>query len=138
ARCEGRSDASASLERTDQGTIRVQWQDGIVPQLAEYEVGDPDKVTPFPDLPEQTLPNEPGLWKALADASQSAAREGIRYALDRIQLRGSTGSIVATDGKQLLLQAGFRFPWTEDVLIPSTPVFACPELAADLPVCVGR
>ena len=51
ARCEGRSDAPVSLERTDQGTIRVQWQDGIVPQLAEYEAGEPDKVTPFPDLP---------------------------------------------------------------------------------------
>lgn len=31
ARFEGRSDAPVSLERTDQGTVRAQWQDGIVP-----------------------------------------------------------------------------------------------------------
>jgi hypothetical protein len=137
-RCEGRSDAPVSLKRTDQCTIRAQWQDGVVPQLAEYEAGDPEELTPFPDPPEQTLPNEAGFWKALADASQSAARQGIRYALDHLQLQGRTGSIVATDGKQLLLQTGFHFPWTEDVLIPSTPVFACPELPADIPVVVGR
>jgi hypothetical protein len=138
ARFEGRNDAFVSLERTDQGAIRAQWQDGIVPQLAEYEAGDPEKATPFPDPPEQTFSNEPGLWKALAEASQSAEREGVRYALYRIQLRGRTGTIVATDGRQLLLQKGFRFPWTEEVLIPSTPVFACPELPQDVPVLVGR
>ena len=108
------------------------------PQSAEYEIGDPEKLAPFPDTPEQTLPNEPGFWKALADASQSAAREGSRYALDRIQLRGSSGTLVATDGKQLLLQRGFRFPWTDEVLIPSTQAFACPVLPADVPVRVGR
>lgn len=138
ARFEGRSDSPVSLERTEQGMIRAQWQDGIVPQLADYEAGDPEKLTPFPDLPEQMLPNGPGLWKALADATQSAAREGLRYALDRLQLRGHTGTMVATDGRQLLLQKGFRFPWTEDVLLPSSPVFACPELPDDLPVSVGR
>lgn len=138
ARFEGRSDSPVTLERTDQGTIVAQWQDGIVPQVAEYEAGDPEKVTQFPDLPEETLPNEPGFWKALSDATQSAARQGQRCALDHLQLRGRTGSVVATDGRQLLLQSGFRFPWPEDVLIPSSPVFGCPELPRDTPVAVGR
>jgi hypothetical protein len=138
ARFEGRSDALVSLEHTEQGMIRAQWQDGMVPQLADYEAGDPEKLTPFPDPPEQTLTNEPGVWKALSEASQSAAHDGIRYAVDRIQLRGHTGTIVATDGRQLLLQSGFHFPWTEELLIPSSPVFACPELPANIPVQVGR
>jgi hypothetical protein len=65
-------------------------------------------------------------------------REAIRYAVDHIQLRGKTGEIVATDGRQLLVQSGFEFPWQQNLLVPRNLVFGCGELSADAPVLVGN
>lgn len=58
--------------------------------------------------------------------------------MQKIQLRGGTGDIVATDGKQLLIQSGFALPWKEDVLVPAMSVFACRELPQDGPVTLGK
>jgi hypothetical protein len=82
--------------------------------------------------------NPPGFLQALAEATKSAAPEGLRYAVDHIQLRGPSGQMIATDGRQLLVQSGFQFPWTDDVLIPCTGAFACRELPGDLPVSMGK
>src|SRR5262249_49385637 len=75
---------------------------------------------------------------ALAAASRTATPEPVRFHTHRLQLRGKTGVIVATDGRQLLLQSGFHFPWAEDLLVPATPVFGCKELGQGLPVEIGR
>lgn len=77
-------------------------------------------------------------WKALADGSACAATESLRYSIEKLQLRGKSGEIVATDGRQLLIQSGFRFPWKDDVLIPNTTLFASRDLAIDSAVRVGR
>jgi hypothetical protein len=53
-------------------------------------------------------------------------------------LRGTTGSIAATDGRQVLLQGGFSFPWAGDVLVRRSPVFACRDLPRDRPISIGR
>jgi tetratricopeptide (TPR) repeat protein len=55
---------------------------------------------------------------ALADASQITDPESSRYALGCIQLQGTSGKMAATDGRQILLQSGFTFPWQEDLLLP--------------------
>ena len=102
----------------------------------EYDGQHPD-LPAFPDVPQSTLSNEPGFLKALADATQSAAKAAIRYAVNNLQLRGKSGDIVATDGLQLLVQSGFQFPWTEDVLIPASPVFGCREIPQDVTVAIG-
>jgi hypothetical protein len=68
----------------------------------------------------------------------TSEREAIRYAVDHIQLRGRSGEIVATDGRQLLVQSGFEFPWQDDLLIPRNLVFGCDELPGDTPVLVGK
>lgn len=70
--------------------------------------------------------------------SACADRETVRYALDHLQLRGTSGEIVATDGRQVLRQGGFSFPWTDDVLVPALGVFGCKELPQDEPVGIGR
>ena len=44
----------------------------------------------------------------------------IRYATNCVKLCGSGGKIVATDGRQMLVQSGFSFPWEDDLLVPST------------------
>jgi hypothetical protein len=60
------------------------------------------------------------------------------YSLTQVQVRGKAGQVVATDGKQLLVQGGFPFPWSEDVLVPRVPAFGLRELAGESPVEVGR
>src|SRR5205807_2942578 len=55
-----------------------------------------------------------------------------------VQLRGKPGKIVATDGKQMLSQEGFSFPWDDDVLIPALSVFGCRELVGYGPITIGR
>ena len=62
----------------------------------------------------------------------------MRFALQRLQLRGRTGEVVATDGKQLLVQGGFEFPWAEDILVTRVAAFGCRELGRDTPVEVGK
>jgi hypothetical protein len=69
---------------------------------------------------------------------QTAARDRGRYAIDCVQLRGSTGQIVATDACQLLVQEGFSWPWTGDVLIPRTRIFESPELASPPAIELGQ
>ena len=53
----------------------------------------------------------------------AAATSQVRYALTCIQLRGSKGEAVGSDGRQLLIVRGLAFPWTDDVLVPRTRLF---------------
>jgi hypothetical protein len=78
------------------------------------------------------------LLRALRDASATAANDAVRYAVNNVQLRGKQGKIIATDGKQLLVQQGFQFPWDDDVLVPASSVFGCKELANYGPISIGR
>jgi hypothetical protein len=71
-------------------------------------------------------------------AVRTTAPEGYRTALTRLLLRGKPGEIVATDGRQLLIQGGFRFGWPEDVLVPRLPVFGHRDLTFTDPARLGR
>ena len=80
-----------------------------------------------------------GFLTVLDEACRTAGKEpGGRFALTRIQLRGKRGDVVATDGRQLLVQGGFRLPWSDDVLVPRTSVFSCREFACHEEVLLGR
>lgn len=134
--CEGKSDEPVTIESSDQQTL-VHWRDGSIPQLVQY---------PVPDLPEQGFPPEPEQWtenparllKALADACQTTDPESVRFALGSIQLEGEPGKIVATDGRQLLIQSGYRFDWAGEILVPANRLYGCRLLPDDQPVFVGR
>jgi len=67
-------------------------------------------------------------------ASQSEFALGV----NRIQLRGGSGQIIATDGKQLLVQDGFPFPWPDDVLVPRLSVFGHRDVPFDGTMRIGR
>ena len=82
--------------------------------------------------------NPPELLEALAEATETGTPDSTRYALDMIQLQGTRGQIVATDGRQLLVRSGYRFRWPDDLLIKGRPIFACRALPRDQPVEVGR
>jgi hypothetical protein len=80
----------------------------------------------------------PGFVQALADACRSAAQLDSSYFLTNIQLQGTQGVIVATDGRQLLSQSGWPLPWPEEVLVPASSVFACKELSDAGAVAIGK
>ena len=89
-------------------------------------------------MPETFAENPPGCLQALADAGETCDPDSTRYALGHLQLRGEQGSIGATDGRQLLVQSGFMFPWEGDLLIPeaeSSPARNSPGIQS---VLVGQ
>jgi len=135
ADCEGRRDAPVHMEERD-GRIVAQWQDGQVPQIVQYdaETANPD----WPTMPERLAENPADLLRALHDAGQTSDSGSIRFALGCLQLQGAAGKIVATDGRQLLVQRGFAFPWEEEVLVPASKLFGSAQLPEVESVQVGR
>lgn len=134
---EGRNGDMVTFDTSENGMVQARWEDGGLPQVMGYEAEDPAKLPAFPKLPDVMSPVDPGIFKVLADASHSTATENFRYATTNIQLAGSSGTIVATNGRELL-QTAFTLPWTDDVLVPSSTVFACKELQHDDPVSIGK
>jgi hypothetical protein len=75
---------------------------------------------------------------ALQRACDSSFVSSTRYAVNHVQLDGKQGRIVATDGRQVLVQSGFKFPWDEQVLIPRRTAFGCKELPSSEAVLIGN
>jgi hypothetical protein len=136
AECEGRTGEVAVIP-LDAERCEVRWsQDGAARSRTHAWHG--RAVPDFPAWPETFTESDPELLAALDRAVQTAATEGIRYALHRLQLRGTKGQVVASDGRQLLLEGGFRFPWDEDLLVARTTIFGAAELRSGDPVRVAR
>ncbi len=139
AEFEGRTEAPVGLEHVAEGKGRARWDDAGVPRVLDIDTVTTDSVPAFPEIPTDFTPMPPGFLTVLDEACRTAGKEpGGRFALTRIQLRGKRGDVVATDGRQLLVQAGFRLPWDDDILIPRTSVFSCREFACDEQVLLGR
>jgi len=134
---EGRKQTPVQIQ-VDDGSVLASWRDGSVPQMVQHTVVDPEEDFEFPGFPTDTVENPASLLKALHDGMETTDPEAIRYANNCVQLRGETGEIVATDGRQLLVQNGFTFPWDDEVLVPRTKVFGCRELPQDEPVRIGK
>jgi hypothetical protein len=133
---EGSKEDIVTLEGVGPSAVQARWENAGVPQMREYTIAQ-EKVPAFP-RESKFSPVESGFLKALDDAAQVAAQESIRFALQKLQLRGSTGDVVATDGKQLLVQGGFALPWKDDALVPAVQLFACREVPQDAPVSIGK
>ena len=127
---EGKGRELVALEAKGNSKVEVRWQDAGVPRVVEYEAG--NSIPEFPQAPARFTHQDVGLLKAFDDAMKSAAQDVVRFALNKIQIRGSSGTISATDGHQLLWQNGFQFPFTDDVLIPRTNVFGCKDLDGEV------
>jgi len=137
ADCAGTKAEPVTLEQESSTKIIAQWSDRKIPQLVRYDVTSGD-IPDFPAVPAMMAENDGSLWQALAAAMETTDPTPIRLATDCVQLRGSGGKIIATDSRQLLLQAGFSFPWEDDLLVPRTGLFTCKDLPADGPLHVGR
>ena len=135
--CAGKQDEPVHVE-SGKKHVTAQWRDGSVPQLVRYDAAKPRNADSFPVLPETFAENSPGILQALADAGDTCDPDSVRFALGHLQLRGKQGTIVATDGRQLLVQNGFQLPWDGDILVPHSKVFASAELPHDQPVRVGK
>jgi hypothetical protein len=134
--CRGKRDDPVMLEARTKKKIVASWLDAGIPQRAEYDA-EPIKK-PFPEMPAALVDVDSAFWQALRDAAESSDPNPTRFALNNIQLRGESGLVFATDGRQIFQHGGFQFPWSEDVLIPAPAVLGSAELAADVGVEIGK
>jgi hypothetical protein len=138
AEFEGRHDDLVELQQLTFGKGRARWSEDGVPRVLDLETVVPDTVPEFPSVPKQFTPMPAEFVPALVEATKTTARESDRFALAHVQWRGPSGTLVATDGRQLLVQGGFAFPWSDAVLLPRIPGFGARELTGDGEVAVGR
>jgi len=137
AEFEARKDTPLRMEANANGVVAT-WMEKAVPQIRKYATVDSDKVPQMPAFPTRMERQQVELLGALRDASETAGTDVVRYAVNCLQLRGKTGQVVSTDGKQMLAQSGFAFGWDDEVLVPASPVFGCRELSGLEPVSLGR
>ena len=133
---EACKDDRVELETTGDGRVLARWQDRGIPQTTQYQVAE-GPATSFPAFPTSIKANPPRLLAALHDAMESTDDGAVRFATNCVQLR-SDGSLVGTDGRQVLVQNGFEFPWKEDLLVARNSVFGSKELRSDQPVDIGN
>jgi hypothetical protein len=133
---EGRDEATIALESIAADRTVARWSDRGIPQSREYVVAPVNN--PFPEPPTSWTETTAGLLDALAEATATAADDDTRYALSCLALRGGSGAIAATDGRQALIQGGFSFPWGGDVLVRRSPLFACRDLPRDAPISLAK
>ncbi|MGE3779073.1 MAG: hypothetical protein AB7F89_17945 [Pirellulaceae bacterium] len=136
--CEGRKPELLILDSNGTQQIIARWSDQGIPQLHQRSLPTGTSATDFPDDPGNGVENPPELLAALSAAAKTCDETSSRYVLQTVQLQGVKGALVATDGKQLLRQEGFRFPFDDDVLVYPSAVFECQELSRDRPVLVNR
>lgn len=133
---EGGREVPVEISSQD-GKATATWQAGSVPQFVEQDA--PTVLSEnWPPTPEAFNENPSDLLGALRDAAQVTDAASSRFALGCVQFRGSEGDIVATDGRQALIQEGFHFPWDDDLLVPASKVFGSKQLPNDELVLVGR
>lgn len=135
--CQARSQEPVKLDWSERGGLSVLWTDRGVAQLAVRPTGKLPTPPEFLGAKAETTQCGAGLWQALGEAVATAADESARFALHAIQLRGLIGQVVATDGRQVLVQGGFRFPWPDSVLIPAARLFTGREITPTNEITVG-
>ena len=137
--CEGAKGDPVRIQHCGQGVIEAQWRHGSAAQCKRYDLHKPEDILgSFPASPAELSENPPRLLAALRDASDTSNPDPLRYATHRLQLRGAADTVGATDGHHLLVQSGFVFPWTDDLLIPANKIFGAQELVQPKTIYIGR
>ena len=109
AQIEGRKDDPVTLERLSDSAGRARWHDDGVPRVADFELKSPDSVPAFPDVPRRFTPMPPEFGPALAEVIRTTARESVRYALTRVQIRGKEVRWLARTVASFCCNRAFRF-----------------------------
>jgi len=126
---EGRREVPVEVHQRD-GRVTAMWRDGSIPQMVQHN-SPVVLAKDWPPSPEHFDENPNRLIRALADASATTDPDSLRYALGCVQLRGDCGTVIATDGRQLLVEDGFTFPWEGELLLPANKVFGNKRLCFD-------
>lgn len=134
---EGRGEDLVTLEDVGSGNGRADWTEAGSTMIRDFRITPAEQQPSFPRPPANLQPMGPGFLQVLSDASQTSAPQGTARSLDRVLLSGSAGQVIGTDGRQLLIQNGFPFPWKEDVLLPRLAVWGSRELSSEEAVSLG-
>lgn len=122
ADCGGRGEGAVGFRAGRRGRVEVIPDTGST-TVRTYPA--PRTARPLPPLPHRLTRCQPELLAALAAAGAAAAGDPeARYVFNRIQLRGRRGEVIASDGKQLYLHGGFKFPWSGDLLVANAHAIA--------------
>jgi hypothetical protein len=135
---EGRTPDAVTLETIGTGRSVARWQEAGVPQEQLLETVPPDSLPELPEMPSSLVAMPESFCTALAEAALSTASQGTRFALEQVQMGGPDGALIATDGKQLLIQRGFPLPWTERLLLPRLRLTGLPGVGEHEPARLGR
>jgi hypothetical protein len=132
---EGTRTDMATLESSSSKRAVVRWRDKD--GAASTNIDLTTTELPWPGEPEHLISLSPDFLQALHEAGRTTHRDPDKYAVNRICVRGKLGQLAATDGKQALIQGGFKFPFSDDLLIPAIPAFGCKEVAIERAISVG-
>jgi len=135
--CEGRDDDLVTIDAGSGDQVRLSWTDRGVPRESE-QVQPKAGATAFPSAPPTSEANGSELWNALGDAVATTDPQSSRYALGCLHLRGRVGCIETTDGRQVLVQSGYRFGFEEDVLVPASKLLGNADVTSDESISIGR
>jgi hypothetical protein len=136
--CAGRTPSDVTFEEAGSGEVHVQWDMEGFTRNKNYRAIAPESLPPWPQMSAHLEAYPPDFLPALHEAAKTTADNSGRYIMDRVQLRGTAGEIIGTDGKELFIAGGFPFPWTEDLLVPPLTVFDNRILRSDSPAEVGH
>lgn len=135
--CAGRDDARVTFEVESIDRVAIRWLDQGVPRSSEY-AQPPVAHDAFPTSPTVFVTSDTDLWRALGDAVECTDAESSRFALGCLNLCGGSDRLEATDGRRALVQAGHRFGWEENLLVPANKLLGCAEIDTGAPIEIGR
>ena len=138
AEFEGRNAESVEIALARPDLAVARWSERSHSRELEIPLLEPESFPAPPALPTEFMPLPPHFLSTLDQASTFTAREATKYVLNRVQLRGKAGTVVASDSRQLFQAGGFNFPFTPDLLMPRCGIFGLPHFAGAKEVGIGR
>lgn len=140
--------ALAELEAVTADTIRLgsvsafqaraAWREGDTERVLAFDTALVSSLPPAPEPAAGSVIAPDGFLGAVAEAARTCSRPVGNHALTMVLLRGRDGSVVGTDGRQLLVQNGTPLPWKDDLLLPALPVYGGREWRGQRQVRLGR
>jgi hypothetical protein len=133
----GSGNDSVTIEPKGKLRAELRWSERGQPQTQSLELERFTASHERPAEPPALAPMPPEFLSALHEAGRTAGASSSRYAFDRIQLKGRSGEVIASDAHQVYLHGGFRFPFKEDLLLPALPIFGAVELGHETEIGLG-
>jgi len=134
----GKDDSRVSLAAASKHRATAQWTDRGIPRANDYDITPPKSVPDPPSLPQAWSPLTINQWHSLGEATKAADESSTRYALGCLQLQGQLGQVAATDGRQVHIQTGYQFGFTDEVLIQASSILGSREVVGESPIQIGQ